>query len=139
MTSPAPDPTRSPSPLLSRPGAAVVDGGAGAAHHGDPLREQRLPAGGAGVVDRSDRDVLAIPGADRLSWLHSITSQHLDRLPDGSASEALVLSPNGHVEHHLVLADLGGTTWADTEPGTGTALVDFLQKMRFMLRVEPAL
>jgi folate-binding protein YgfZ len=139
MTSPAPDPTRSPSPLLSRPGAVVVDGGAVAAHYGDPLREQRLLAEGAGVVDRSDRDVLAIPGADRLSWLHSITSQHLDRLPDGSASEALVLSPNGHVEHHLVLADLGGTTWADVEPGTGAGVQAFLERMRFMLRVEPTL
>src|SRR3954447_26558494 len=128
-----------PSPLLSRPGAVAVEEGTVAAHYGDPLREQRLLAEGAGVVDRSDRDVLAIPGADRLSWLHSITSQHLDRLPDGSGSEALVLSPNGHVEHHLVLADLGGTTWADTEPGAGAALVDFLQKMRFMLRVEPTL
>jgi folate-binding protein YgfZ len=139
MTSSAPDPTRSPSPLLSRPGAVVVEGGAVAAHYGDPLREQRLLAEGAGVVDRSDRDVLAIPGADRLSWLHSITSQHLDRLPDGSGSEALVLSPNGHVEHHLVLADLGGTTWADVEPGTGAGVQAFLERMRFMLRVEPAL
>jgi tRNA-modifying protein YgfZ len=139
MTSSAPDPTRSPSPLLSRPGAVVVDGGAVATHYGDPLREQRLLAEGAGVVDRSDRDVLAIPGADRLSWLHSITSQHLDRLPDGSGSEALVLSPNGHVEHHLVLADLGGTTWADVEPGTGAGVQAFLERMRFMLRVEPTL
>jgi tRNA-modifying protein YgfZ len=139
MTSSAPDPTRSPSPLLSRPGAVVVDGGAVAAHYGDPLREQRLLAEGAGVVDRSDRDVLAIPGADRLSWLHSITSQHLDRLPDGSGSEALVLSPHGHVEHHLVLADLGGTTWADVEPGTGAGVQAFLERMRFMLRVEPTL
>jgi tRNA-modifying protein YgfZ len=139
MTSPDDDPTRSPSPLLSRPGAVVVDGGAVAAHYGDPLREQRLLAEGAGVVDRSDRDVLAIPGADRLSWLHSITSQHLDRLPDGSGSEALVLSPHGHVEHHLVLADLGGTTWADVEPGTGAGVQAFLERMRFMLRVEPAL
>ena len=38
-----------------------------------------------------------------------------------------------------MLADLGGTTWADVEPGTGAALVDFLQKMRFLLRVDPAL
>jgi tRNA-modifying protein YgfZ len=93
----------------------------------------------AGVVDRSDRDVLTIPGADRLTWLHSLTSQHLERLSDASGSEALVLSPNGHVEHHLVLADLAGTTWADTEPGAGAALLDFLQKMRFMLWVDPAL
>jgi hypothetical protein len=127
------------SPLLSRPGAVVVEGGAVAAHYGDPLREQRLLAEGAGLVDRSDRDVVTVPGADRLSWLHSITSQHLDRLADGAGSEALVLSPNGHVEHHLVLADLAGTTWADVEPGTGPALLSFLEKMRFMLRVEPML
>jgi tRNA-modifying protein YgfZ len=127
------------SPLLSRPGAVVVEGGAIAAHYGDPLREQRLLAEGAGLVDRSDRDVLVVPGADRLSWLHSLTSQHLERLADGSGSEALVLSPNGHVEHHLVLAELGGTTWADVEPGTGSALHAFLEKMRFLLRVEPKL
>ena len=101
------------SPLLSRPGAVIVEGGSVAAHYGDPLREQRLLAEAAGLVDRSDRDVVAVPGADRLTWLHSLTSQHLDRLADASGSEALVLSPNGHVEHHLVLADLGGTTWAD--------------------------
>jgi folate-binding protein YgfZ len=127
------------SPLLARPGAVQEEGGAVAAHYGDPLREQRLLAEGAGLVDRSDRDVLVVPGADRLSWLHSLTSQHLDALADGTGTEALVLSPHGHVEHHLVLADLDGTTWADVEPGTGQALVAFLEKMRFLLRVEPAL
>src|SRR5918998_1829731 len=127
------------SPLLSRPGAVVVEGGPVAAHYGDPLREQRLLAEGAGLIDRSDRDVLAIPGADRLTWLHSLTSQHLSALADGSGTEALVLSPHGHVEHHLVLADLDGTTWTDVEPGTGAALQTFLDRMRFLLRVEPAL
>ncbi|MGY1847651.1 MULTISPECIES: CAF17-like 4Fe-4S cluster assembly/insertion protein YgfZ [unclassified Blastococcus] len=133
-----------PSPLLSRPGAVPLEAGPEsarvvAAHYGDPLREQRLLAEGAGLVDRSDRDVLAVPGADRLSWLHSITSQHLERLADGIGSEALVLSPHGHVEHHLVLAELGGTTWVDVEPGAGPALQAFLERMRFMLRVEPGL
>jgi tRNA-modifying protein YgfZ len=127
------------SPLLSRPGAVQVEGGSIAAHYGDPLREQRTLAEGAGLVDRSDRDVLVVPGVDRLSWLHSITSQHLDRLADGTGTEALVLSPHGHVEHHLVLAELAGTTWVDVEPGTGAALLEFFQKMRFMLRVDPQL
>ncbi|MEX5717554.1 CAF17-like 4Fe-4S cluster assembly/insertion protein YgfZ [Geodermatophilus maliterrae] len=127
------------SPLAARPGAVVAEGSTVAAHHGDPLREQRLLAEGAGLVDRSDRDVLTVPGADRLTWLHSLTSQHLERLADGTGTEALVLSPHGHVEHHLVLAELGGTTWADVEPGTGAALQTFLDRMRFMLRVEPAL
>jgi folate-binding protein YgfZ len=127
-----------PSPLLTLPGAVMEEGGAVAVHYGDPLPEQRLLAEGAGLVDRSDRDVLAVPGADRLSWLHNLTSQHLERLADCTGTEALVLSPHGHVEHHLILADLGGTTWIDVEPGTGDDLHDFLQKMRFMLRVEPA-
>ncbi|MGZ4548976.1 MAG: CAF17-like 4Fe-4S cluster assembly/insertion protein YgfZ [Blastococcus sp.] len=127
------------SPLVGRPGAVQQEGGPVAVHYGDPLREQRALAEGAGLVDRSDRDVLVVPGADRLSWLHSLTSQHLDHLADSTGTEALVLSPHGHVEHHLVLADLGGTTWADVEPGTGAALHTFLDRMRFMLRVEPAL
>jgi folate-binding protein YgfZ len=126
-------------PLLSRPGAVAVVGGSVAAHYGDPLREQRVLAEGAGLVDRSDRDVLVIPGADRLPWLHSLTSQHLERLTDGAGTQALVLSPHGHVEHHLVLADLAGATWADVEPGTGAELLGFLEKMRFLMRVEPAL
>ncbi|MGY1784285.1 CAF17-like 4Fe-4S cluster assembly/insertion protein YgfZ [Geodermatophilus sp. SYSU D00698] len=127
------------SPLAARAGAVVAEGATVATHYGDPLREQRLLAEGAGLVDRSDRDVLTVPGADRLTWLHSLTSQHLERLADGAGTEALVLSPHGHVEHHLVLAELGGTTWADVEPGTGAALQTFLDRMRFMLRVEPAL
>jgi folate-binding protein YgfZ len=127
------------SPLLDLPGAVAVDAGTVPGHYGDPLREQRALAEGAGLVDRSDRDVLAVPGPDRLSWLHSLTSQHLERLGDGTGTEALVLSPHGHVEHHLALAELAGTTWADVEPGTGAALQEFLQRMVFMLRVEPAL
>ncbi|SDX55505.1 hypothetical protein SAMN05661080_00451 [Modestobacter sp. DSM 44400] len=132
------------SPLLSRPGAvapSLTGGGTGpvAAHYGDPLPEQRRLAEGAGLVDRSDRDVLVVPGADRLSWLHSLTSQHLERLGDARGTEALVLSPNGHVEHHVVLTELADTTWGDVEPGTGAALVTFLDRMRFMLRVDPAL
>jgi folate-binding protein YgfZ len=130
------------SPLLQRPGAVALDlagGGTVAAHYGEPLPEQRRLAEGAGLVDRSDRDVLVVPGADRLSWLHSLTSQHLERLGDATGSEALVLSPHGHVEHHVVLTELAGTTWGDVEPGTGAALVEFLQRMRFMLRVDPEL
>jgi folate-binding protein YgfZ len=127
------------SPLLALPGAVAIEGGAIAAHYGDPLREQRTLAEAAGLVDRSDRDVVVIPGADRLSWLHDLTSQHLSRLTDGTGTETLILSPQGHVEHHLVLVDLDGTTWADVEPGTGAALHTFLDRMRFLLRVEPQL
>ena len=128
------------SPLLSWPGAVAAgwpDEGV-AAHYGDPLREQRALDGGAGVVDRSNRGVLKISGPDRLSWLHSLTSQHLSGLAPGAAAQALILSPNGHIEHHLTLTDDGESTWVHTEPGTAAAMAGFLDSMRFMLRVEVA-
>ncbi len=108
------------------------------AHYGDPMREQRLLATGAGLVDRSHRGVLAVPGADRLTWLHSLTTQHLEDLRPGEGTELLVLSPHGHVEHHAVVTDDGATAWLDTEPGAAPGLLDFLTRMRFLMRVEPA-
>ncbi len=127
------------SPLLATPGAVPAEGpDAGvAAHYGDPYAEQRALAGAAGVVDRSHRGVLCITGADRLSWLHSLTTQDLEHLATGTAAEALVLSPQGHVEHHLTLVDDGTSTWVHTEPADAGPLLGFLTSMRFMLRVDP--
>ena len=107
-------------------------------HFGDPLREQRVLATRAGVVDRSNRDVLQVSGPDRLGWLHTICSQHLSDLTDGDATEALVLSPHGHVEQHWQVVESGDTVWIDTEPGAAGTVLDYLQKMRFLKRVEPA-
>jgi tRNA-modifying protein YgfZ len=114
-----------------------VDAGA-VAHYGDPAREQRTLATAAGLVDRSHRGVLAIPGPDRLSWLHSLTTQHLTELAPWQGTELLVLSPHGHVEQHALVTDDGATTWLDTEPGQAGPLLDFLTRMRFLTRVEPA-
>jgi tRNA-modifying protein YgfZ len=107
-----------------------------AAHYGDPMREQRVMSEQPALVDRSNRGVIKITGPDRLSWLHSLTSQHLERLSPGSTQQALVLSPQGHLEHHLTLTDDGAATWIHVEPHTAAALVDYLNSMRFMLRVE---
>ncbi len=132
--------THRPSPLLEWPGAVEADGAdAGvAAHYGDPLREQRLLLEGLAVVDLSHRGVVRIVGADRLSWLHSITSQQLTGLAARTSVESLVLSPKGHVEHDLHVVDDGQTTWITTEPGTAPALHAWLDSMRFMMRVEVA-
>ncbi|HEY2551882.1 MAG TPA: glycine cleavage T C-terminal barrel domain-containing protein [Streptosporangiaceae bacterium] len=128
------------SPLLEEPGAVAADGpDAGvAAHYADPYAEQRALVRGAGLVDRSHRDVVRITGPDRLSWLHSLTTQDLEQLPPGTGAEALILSASGHVEHQLALTDDGTATWLQVEPGTAAALLDFLASMRFMLRVELA-
>ena len=127
-------------PSLSRPGAVDADPpDAGvAAHYGDPFREQRALAAGEASVDLSHRPVVRVSGPDRLTWLHSLTSQHLEGLAPGVATEALVLSPHGHVEHALYLVDDGDSTWAHVEPGTAEALVGYLDSMRFWSEVDVA-
>jgi len=107
-------------------------------HFGDPVREQRLLDSGQGAVDLSTRGVVSITGPDRLSWLHSLTSQHLEALAPGVATTTLVLAPTGHIEHALYGVDDGTTFWAHTEPGAAAAAVAWLDRMRFMLRVEVA-
>jgi folate-binding protein YgfZ len=126
------------SPLLDLPGAVEADGlDAGvAAHYGSDLREQRALVAGKGFVDRSNRDVVTIAGPDRLTWLHAITSQYFEGLRPGTSTTALLLSPTGHVEHAMYGVDDGETFWLHTEPGAAAALVEWLQKMVFMSRVE---
>lgn len=124
--------------LTERPGRVAgegIDAGV-AAHYGDPLREQRTMTRSAGVLDRSDRGLVVVTGADRLSWLHSLTSQHLEQMPDRTTIEGLILSPHGHVEQDLWFTSLGDEVWIDTEPGKAAELADYLDRMRFMLRVE---
>jgi tRNA-modifying protein YgfZ len=108
-----------------------------AAHYGDPMREQRTLATAVGLVDRSNRDVIAVPGDERASWLHTLTTQHLSDLKSGQGSELLVLSPHGHLEHHAYVTEDGTTAWLDTEPRAGEGLLKYLETMRFFTRVEP--
>ena len=128
------------SPGLSLPAAVAavgIDSGI-AWHYGDPMREQRILETAAGVIDRSNRPVLAISGPDRLPWLHSICSQHVSNLADGESTEALVLSPHGHVEQHWQLTERDDTVWLDVEPGMADDALGYLEKMRFLKRVEPS-
>nr|WP_223242617.1 glycine cleavage T C-terminal barrel domain-containing protein [Streptomyces sp. CBMA123] len=126
------------SPLLALPGAVPAEGAdeGVAAHYGDIFREQRNLSRGTGFVDLSHRGVVTVTGADRLAWLHLLLTQHVSGLEPQHATEALVLSPNGHVEHALYLVDDGTTTWAHVEPGTQGALIGYLESMKFFYRVE---
>jgi len=127
-----------PSPLLSLPGAVGGDGidAPVVAHYGSFNGEQRTLATGAGFVDLSHRGVVRVSGPDRLTWLHSLTTQHLESLPPGTPTAALVLSPNGHVEHAMYAVDDGEAFTAHVEPGGAPPLVAWLDRMRFMMRVE---
>lgn len=126
------------SPLLDLPGAVAANGADSpvAAHYGSFNIEQRTLATGEGFVDLSHRDVVRISGPDRLGWLHSLTTQYFEGLAPGTPIEALILSPQGHVEHAFRGVDDGESFLAHLEVGRAEALLAFLASMRFMMRVE---
>ena len=121
-------------PFADRPGAV----GAPPLHYGSPLGEQRDLVAGRAIVDLSDRDVVAVTGPDRLSWLDSLLSQSLARLAPGESAETLLLDPSGRIQYVARVVDDGDTTWLLMDAGTGAGLAAFLDRMRFMLRVEVA-
>ncbi|GAA2563497.1 CAF17-like 4Fe-4S cluster assembly/insertion protein YgfZ [Pseudonocardia hydrocarbonoxydans] len=108
-----------------------------AAHRGDPPAEQRRMARSAAVVDRSHRGVIAVPGEDRLSWLHLLLTQHVSELPADTGTEALILDLQGRVQHHMVVAHADDVVYLDTEPGELPELLDYLTKMVFWSKVQP--
>ena len=105
-------------------------------HYGEPLREQRRLEDGSGRVDLSHLPVFAVSGADRLTWLHALTSQSFEGLASGEPTSAYILDPQGHVEHAFTGVDDGETFWAFTEPGRLDALLSWLRRMVFASRVE---
>lgn len=121
--------------FASVPGAVVDE--TGLVHLGNPLGEQRALAAGDAVAPLADRAVLTIDGEDRLSWLDSITSQALASLAPGESTETLVLDPQGHVEHAAGVVDDGERTWLLVDRSDADALLAWLMRMRFRLRVDP--
>jgi tRNA-modifying protein YgfZ len=126
------------SPLLEMPDAVEADApdGGVAAHYGQPYAEQKRLESGEGFVDLSHRGVLKVSGPDRLGWLHSLTTQQLEGLAPHTPTMSLILSPQGHLEHAFAGYDDGEAFWAHTEPGRVASLVEWLDSMRFMMRVE---
>jgi folate-binding protein YgfZ len=100
-------------------------------HYGDPFGEQRAAAEAVVVVDRSHRAVLTLTGADRRTWLHTVSTQHVSELPEGAVTQNSSLDAQGRVEDHWLQTDLEGTTYLDTELSRAEPLLAFLRRMVF--------
>ncbi|WP_053387638.1 CAF17-like 4Fe-4S cluster assembly/insertion protein YgfZ [Leucobacter japonicus] len=123
------------NPFAALPGA-ITDADSGVArHYGEPLVEQRALDEGKAVVDLSHHGIVLVSGQDRLSWLHSMTSQQLLSLPPGESTETLLLDANGRIERAARVIDDGEHTWLLVDQGSAAPLTEFLQRMRFALRV----
>lgn len=117
-------------------------------HFGNPLREQALLAQGQAWAWLS-RDVVEVSGADRLSYLTTISSQVLTDLEnDGQSRQVLFLDANGHILYAaLAVAGLVPAPAEQLAPGEqsvlllvdagcGDGLAQLLNSRRFMLRVQ---
>ncbi len=134
VPTPVVEPVETPTPFARRPNAV----GSPPQHYGNPLGEQRALAAGSAIVDLSDRAVITVTGPDRLTWLDSLTSQSLAGLAAGASAETLLLDPTGRLEHAIRVIDDGVTAWLLVDGAEGAPLAAWLDRMRFMLRVEVA-
>ena len=107
-------------------------------HFGDPSGEQWALEGGRALVRRPDLAVISVSGADRLTWLTSLASQVVTGLVPGASRELLILSPEGRVEHWAGASDDGEALRLIVERSDLSGFVEFLESMRFALRVSVA-
>jgi folate-binding protein YgfZ len=105
-------------------------------HFGEPNKEQRALAEGKAWADLSHLSVIAVSGDDRLKWLHDLTTQYLTDFAAGVWAAAMILDPQGHVEYQFNLVDDGSASYLVIDPQFVEGLITYLNKMRFMLRVE---
>ena len=105
-------------------------------HFGEPVKEQRAIEAGTAWADLSHLSVIAVDGEDRLKWLHDLTTQFLTDLEAGIWKPAMILDPQGHVEYQFNLVDDGTTTFLVLDQSYAEALVAYLSKMKFMLKVD---
>jgi folate-binding protein YgfZ len=105
-------------------------------HFGEPVKEQRALEAGTAWADLSHFNIVAITGEDRLKWLHDLTTQFVSDLQPGVWMPGMILDAKGHVEFQFNLVDDGTTTFLVLDPGYVDQLVEYLTKMRFMLRVD---
>lgn len=104
-------------------------------HFGDPVKEQRALEAGTAWADLSHLEIVAVKGVDRLRWLHDLTTQHLETF-SGGWTNGLILDHLGHIEHQFLIFDDGETAWLIVDVDRAAPLIEYLNKMRFTMRVE---
>jgi folate-binding protein YgfZ len=107
-------------------------------HFGEPVKEQRALEAGTAWADLSHYSVISVSGEDRLKWLHDLTTQFVSDLQPGVWMPSMILDAKGHVEYQFNLVDDGSATFLVLDPGYSDNLVEYLTKMKFMLRVDVA-
>jgi len=105
-------------------------------HFGEPVKEQRALEAGTAWADLSHHNIIAVSGEDRLKWLHDLTTQFVSDMQPGVWMANMILDAKGHIEFQFNVVDDGSTTFLVLDPGYSEQLIEYLTKMKFMLRVD---
>ena len=105
-------------------------------HFGEPVKEQRALEAGTAWADLSHYNIVAVSGVDRLQWLHDLTTQFVSDLEPGLWKSDMILDARGHIEFQFNIVDDGQTSFLVLDPGYIDQLIEYLTKMKFMLRVD---
>ena len=85
----------------------------------------------AGVVRRSDRGVLRVGGADRLSWLQGLLTNDVQSLPIGGICDAAYLTPQGRMITDLRVINLSDCALLDVPAAVTESLHARLERLLF--------
>jgi folate-binding protein YgfZ len=105
-------------------------------HFGEPVKEQRALEAGTAWADLSHYNIIAVSGVDRLQWLHDLTTQFVSDLEPGLWKSNMILDARGHIEFQFNIVDDGQTSFLVLDHGYIDQLIEYLTKMKFMLRVD---
>jgi folate-binding protein YgfZ len=85
------------------------------------------------------RDIIAISGADKRTFLQGLVSQDMDRTSAERSVYSALLTPQGKYLHDFFVAKLGDSLLVDCEAGRGADLIQRLSrfKLRADVQLEP--
>lgn len=84
-----------------------------------------------GVVRRTDRGVLSVAGADRVTWLQGLLTNDVARLKDGESQYSAYLTPQGRMITDMNVIARGERLLLDVPASLAAALRDRLDGLIF--------
>lgn len=113
---------------------AVVDGGH-ALHFGNPERERQVATSGSIIADLSHRGLIAVNGADAVSFLQGQITTDVSRIDAGHSRIAGYCSPKGRLLTLFRIFQRDGTYYLQMQGENLTATLDRLNKYVLMSKV----
>lgn len=99
-------------------------------------KDYQALTGGVALIDRSDRALLEVRGADRQSWLHNLTTNEVRRLSPGDGNYAFAVNVKGRIEFDLALSLLPESIWIDLPAGVRERAVKHLSRYHITEDIE---